>query len=337
MSTFNQIFPPCPTFTEKSLVDLSSKVYLVTGATSGIGLSLATLLYSLHATVYIGTRTLSQFTTANTAITSTHPSSKGSLRPFIADLSSLASLNPAITTLLATEYRLDVLFLNAGVMTPPENSKTSDGHDMEIGVNCLSSFLLVQKLSPLMSSVSSHFCHANTSVRIVWVSSLLNVSTPEGGVQFDSETGMPKQFKGMQNYMQSKAGAYLLAHEFSLRQKQLQPQISTQTPALPSRNPHGVLHVALNPGFLKTELQRHAPPPLRLVMGAMLKGPQYGAYTELYAGLAPDVQNGDFVIPWGRRGEVPGHIVESTRATEGEKSVSARFYEWCEEQVKPFM
>jgi hypothetical protein len=48
------------------------------------------------------------------------------------------------------------------------------------------------------------------------------------------------------------------------------------------------------------------------------------------------MRDGDFVVPWGRKGIVPAYIMESTMAKEG-MSVSARFYEWCEEQVTSFM
>jgi retinol dehydrogenase-12 len=62
MSTSSQIFPPRPTFTEHSLIDPSNKVYLITATTSGIGLALAKILYTLHTTVYIGAQSLLKFT-----------------------------------------------------------------------------------------------------------------------------------------------------------------------------------------------------------------------------------------------------------------------------------
>ncbi|KAF2656202.1 short-chain dehydrogenase [Lophiostoma macrostomum CBS 122681] len=342
MSTFSQIFPPCPTFTEKSIVDLSTKVYIITGATAGVGLSLATMLYSLNATVYIGGRSSSSCETAITAVQTSIPTSKGNLKPFVADLSDLTTIKPAVTTFLSQEHRLDVLFLNAGIMTPPASSKTTQGYDLELGVNCLSSFLLVQLLEPTMANVARHFCHPNQSIRVVWVSSLLNVGTPDGGVQLDA-SGVPKQLEGMPNYMQSKAGVYLLAHEFASRQKSTGREDGNGSSAdvianeASHGNPFGVLHVSLNPGLMKTELQRHAPPPMRGIMSAVFKGPKAGAYTELYAGLAPGVSSGDYVIPWGRKGEVPPHVVRSMKGVDGQASVSKRFYEWCEQQVQPFV
>jgi NAD(P)-dependent dehydrogenase (short-subunit alcohol dehydrogenase family) len=312
-------------------------VYIITGAAAGVGLELAKILYRLNATVYVGARSTSRCDEGISNIKIAVPSSKGNLKPFVADLANLSTIKPAVDLFLSQEYRLDVLFLNAGVMTPPPNSKTPQGVDLELGTNCLSSFLLVSLLQPIMHNVASHFCHPNQSIRVVWVASLLNMSTPDGGVQLD-DNGVPKQFKGMDNYMQSKAGVYLLAHEFSRRQKHTLPSATTSTAPNESNhgNPHSIQHITLNPGLMKTELQRHVPAPGRVLMGAIFKGPEYGALTELYAGLAPGVNDGDFVIPWGRKGEVPAHIVESTKDLDG-KSVSSQFWEWCAAQTKPFM
>ena len=46
---------------------------------------------------------------------------------------------------------------------------------------------------------------------------------------------------------------------------------------------------ALNPGYLKTELQRHMTGIQSTIMGFFLQTPIHGAYTELFAGLSPQV------------------------------------------------
>ena len=46
---------------------------------------------------------------------------------------------------------------------------------------------------------------------------------------------------------------------------------------------------ALNPGNLKTELTRHTPSFQHFIIGFVLYTPIHGAYTELFAGLSPEV------------------------------------------------
>jgi NADP-dependent 3-hydroxy acid dehydrogenase YdfG len=59
------------------------------------------------------------------AIQAAHPSSKGRLEAFVVDLADLTTLKPAVEKLLEKEQKLHVLVHNAGVMMPPEGSKTS--------------------------------------------------------------------------------------------------------------------------------------------------------------------------------------------------------------------
>lgn len=57
--------------------------------------------------------------------------------------------------------------------------------------------------------------------------------------------------------------------------------------------------------------------------------PVNGAYTELFAGLAPeaaDLKEGEWVVPWGR-------IVSLRSDFTGEKGMAGEFWEWCEGQV----
>lgn len=72
----------------------------------------------------------------------------------------------------------------------------------------------------------------------------------------------------------------------------------------------------------------------------VFKRPRFGAYTELFAALSPDVtaeHNGGFIIPWGRWGPVPCDISAGMKPEkEGGTGLSARLWAWCERETAVF-
>ncbi len=46
---------------------------------------------------------------------------------------------------------------------------------------------------------------------------------------------------------------------------------------------------SLNPGFLKTDSQRHVSGVQGAIINLLLRTPIHGAYTELFAGLSPEI------------------------------------------------
>jgi retinol dehydrogenase-12 len=212
--TFTQLFPPTPTFTEKNLDDLTGKVYLITGAASGVGYELCKILYSKNATVYIGARSQKRIQGAIDSIQGEIKNSYGTLGSFVVDLADLKTIKPAVEKFTLETSRLDVLFQNAAVMTPPAGSKSVDGYDLELSTHCLGPYLLARLLQPVLQATAATPGTATGSVRVAWVASLLNIGTPKGGVSFD-KFGNPVQLKAMDNYMQSKAGMFFLSHELA--------------------------------------------------------------------------------------------------------------------------
>jgi len=124
-SAISTIFPPSPTFTEANLPSLAGKVYIVTGAASGVGFELAKILYAAGGTVYIGARSVSRCTGAVEKIKAQVGKAKtpGRLENLVIDLADLKTVKKAIEEFLQKETRLDALVHNAGVMTPPTGSK----------------------------------------------------------------------------------------------------------------------------------------------------------------------------------------------------------------------
>lgn len=125
MSQFSQIFPPCPKFTNNDVPDQNGKVFIVTGATSGVGFEVSKVLYEKNATVYIAARSKTKIQKAIENIKKKCPVSQGKLEILTFDLSDLATIKSAVEDFTSREQRLDVLFNNAGVMgTGPDEKST---------------------------------------------------------------------------------------------------------------------------------------------------------------------------------------------------------------------
>lgn len=142
-------------------------------------------------------------------------------------------------TFLASNNRLDVLVNNAGVMIPPKGSVDAHGHDLQVGTNCLGPYLLYQLLLPLL--VKTAATAPTASVRVAWAASIAaQVAAPgPSGMVLDGE-GQPVD-KGQEvNYAQTKVGNIFMARLFAKETEK-----------------NGIVHVAFNPGNLKTELGRH--------------------------------------------------------------------------------
>lgn len=130
ISTLSQFIPPWPpTFTDKDLPSLAGKVYIVTGAASGIGYQLVKILYLKGATVYIAARSQARCDGAveqllsETKSTSDDKTTHGSLGTMVIDLSDFKTIRPGVENFLKKESRLDILVHNAAVMSAPLGSK----------------------------------------------------------------------------------------------------------------------------------------------------------------------------------------------------------------------
>ncbi|RYP57980.1 hypothetical protein DL770_010530 [Monosporascus sp. CRB-9-2] len=218
MSTASQMFPPCPKFTDKDVPDQTGKVHIVTGGASGIGFELARILYQKNATVYIAARSEDRITSAIKTIQEKCQNSKGRLEAMALDLSDLTTIKPAVAKFMAKDERLDVLFHNAGVMATPVESKSAQGHELQMATNALGPFLLTKLLEPVLLHTAKH--SSSGSTRIVWVASIMALGTPKGGIVWDTAAGQPSLLSdSFANYMQSKAGVIFLAHEYAKQLK----------------------------------------------------------------------------------------------------------------------
>lgn len=208
--SLGEFYPPKPKFTEADIADLSGKVYLITGGTSGIGLSLAKLLHSKNAKVYITSRTAASAEKATQEIKKSNPHSTSDIGSLVVDLTDLTQIAPAIKDFLGKEPFLHSVWFNAGVMNVPYGSKTKQGYELQWGTNVVAHFVMSQLLMPALVTTAKQ--EAPGSVRAVWVSSdgHINFSPAPDGIDWGNITVKSPEWTGdmavMKCYGRAKLG-----------------------------------------------------------------------------------------------------------------------------------
>ncbi|KAI8953890.1 short-chain dehydrogenase [Xylaria longipes] len=325
-SMWTQFFPPKPTFTEKNLPDLIDKVYLVTGSTAGVGKQLAQLLYSKNVKVYIAARSEGKANEAIQDIKKSHPSSSGALIFLHIDLNDLSSVKASAERFLSMETKLHVLFNNAGVQNLNRGANTAQGYEHHLGINTIAPFLFTKLLTPILARTARAEMSTPGSVRVIWVSSQGTELTGLKSVGLDIDNlDYHDDASDIVKYGLSKVGNWLHGVEYAKRHKA-----------------DGIISIPLNPGNLTSDLYRDNK---QLGIGIAIKlmghPPINGAYTELYAGLSPDItmeETGSWVIPFGRIAEIRKDLQEAALPeAEGGNGTAAKFWDWTEEQVKQYI
>ncbi|KAI1135882.1 putative estradiol 17 beta-dehydrogenase [Hypoxylon sp. FL0543] len=325
-SSLAHTFPPKPQFTERDIPDLEGKVYIVTGSNTGIGKEVSRLLYSKNAKIYIAARSETKAQQAINDIKESAPSSAGSLVFLQLDLSDLRNVKAAAEKLLAQEQRLHSLFNNAGLMGSEPLQKTTQGYEVSLGVNCVGTFLFTKLLTPILAATAK--APLPSTVRVIWLSSFVcELHAHEGiGVSTDN-LDYHTPVRAATRYSLSKAGVWALGVEYGRRHGQ---------------GKDGIVSVAINPGNLRSELQRDQGLLFKILTRLLLYPTINGAYTELYAAFSPEVVEADlsenWVGPFGRILSLRPPLPKATKPeSEGGTGGTAKFWEWNEEQVKDYL
>ena len=209
--------------------DLTGKSYVVTGATSGIGLALAKQLAKQKAHVVMGCRNMDAANEIASAIS--QETGNQNVQALSLDLGSLDSVRAFAAEIAKITKTLDGLVNNAGVMNTPKG-KTSDGFETQFGVNHLGPFLLTELLLPLLKK--------GAPSRIVHTSSVLH---EQGVIDFADPHFETRKYSGFQSYNQSKLAIVMYAKH---QAKQLAGS--------------GVSSYSIHPGWAQSNLAKNTMP-----------------------------------------------------------------------------
>lgn len=221
---------------------LSGRIIVVTGASSGLGLSCATTLAQRGATVVAAVRNVAKAQAALSGVA-------GQVEYVQLDLSDLVSVANCAEEIQRRFPYVSVLLANAGIMSPPFGL-TRDGFEMQMGTNHLGHFALTANLFPMLE--------AGPAGRVVTVSSIAH---RQGRLNSLKTSPTPETYDARQAYCDSKLANLVFAFELSRR--------------LRAKGSH-VRSLAAHPGVTETPLFSDKPLMRRLVAWLAMK-PAAGA------------------------------------------------------------
>lgn len=264
--------------------DLHGKRAVVTGASDGIGLGLATRLAAAGAEVVLPVRNPRKGAAALATIREAVPDADVSLREL--DLSSLASVAALGRTLRDEDRPIHILINNAGVMTPPDRQSTADGFELQFGTNHLGHVALVGQLLPLLRAGRAR------------VTSQISIAANQYSINWD-DLNWERSYHGMRAYSQSKIAFGLYGLELD-RRSEAQGWGITSNLSHPGVAPTNLLAARPEVGRERDTLGR------RLIKALSARGIVVGTVRTamlpaLYAATSPDARGGRLYGPSGLR------------------------------------
>jgi NAD(P)-dependent dehydrogenase (short-subunit alcohol dehydrogenase family) len=300
---------------ENDIPDLSGRIALVTGSTSGLGLEASRMLAGAGARVLMTGRSAEKGETALSKIAGTQP--RGTISFHRMDLASLDDVVAGATAIAGELDHLDILINNAGIMAPPKRLTTRDGFEAQFGTNHLAHFALTGHLLPLL--------RRSAAPRVISVASLAALF---GKINFD-DLQAERGYSDMGVYSQSKLANLLFINEFARRSAD-----------------HGwdVTALVAHPGLSRTSLFKKTPEEMgfadrlgRLFSPFFSQSAADGALPLVAAATDADARPGDYYGPghfWGLKGppkkagqpKAAGHLETARRLWEVSEQLTGLRY-----------
>lgn len=240
------------------MAQLNGKVYVVTGANTGIGRVATIELAKQGAHVVLACRSAEKTRPVLDEVLKTKPDAKVEHLPL--DLADLSSVRAAARRFLERELPLDGLINNAGLAG--QRGMTKDGFELAFGTNHLGHFLFTNLLLDKLK--------ASAPSRIVNVASEAHYRAKT--IDWTAVQKPTATVTGFDEYSVSKLANVLFTKELARRLAGT-----------------GVTSYALHPGAVATDVWRRVPVVLRGVIKLFMKSAEDGAKTTIYCATDPSL------------------------------------------------
>jgi dehydrogenase/reductase SDR family member 12 len=267
---------------------LVGRTALVTGPTSGLGRAVAGDLARLGARVVLVGRSEERLAGVRDMLVEAVGEDRFPL--VVADMGTLESVRGAVSEVLASEPRLDVVVDNAGAIYA-ERQFSPDGIEQTLATLVVGPFVLIGGLLPLL--------RRSASARVISVASGGMYAQP---LDLDDLALEQVPYDGTRAYARAKRAQVTLIREWARR------TVGT-----------GITFVAMHPGWVDTPGLEESLPRFYRLMKPQLRTIEQGADTITWLAAEPDLEgaNGRFFLDRRPR---PFDRVPQTRLSPGERA-----------------
>ena len=277
---------------------MKGKIVIVTGANSGMGLATTVDLARRGAVVIMACRSQKRGTEALSM--AKQQSGSDNIELMLCDLGSLASIRNFVKEFTAKYQVLDILINNAGVVSI-KRQLTTDGFELDLGVNHLGHFLMTYLLLDSLKSAKQG--------RIVVVAS---GAYKIGALHLDDST-LSRGYNPAKAYARSKLANILFTKELADRLKGTAVTVNCVHPGAVGTN----IGVNRETGFGRSVLR---------ILSYFFLTPEQGADTAIYLATEPELETVSGQYFYRRKSQKLSPRAENMQE-------AGRLWQWSEEQV----
>lgn len=287
---------------DPSRSDLSSRVVVVTGPTSGLGLETVRLLAPTGAHLVLVARNADK---CRGVVDEVRAHLAGPEPEIVtADMADLAAVRRASEEIAARHGAIHALVHNAGALLASRET-SPQGIETTVACHVVGPHLMTTMLMPALRAGAG---------RVITVSSggMYAVPVPDCGGGRSPEMGA-SEWNGTRQYAIAKRAQIVMNAEWARRER-------------------GVTFAVMHPGWADTPGVASAIPAFRAVTSLILRSPRQGADTIAWLVATDDaIASGKF---WCDRETVPEHRLPTTRRSDTAARRDA-LWEWCAAAIAP--